>query len=51
MAKVRLNEDKEVVKMIKDGLKARGGYCPCRREKTEDNKCIHMNTGSILIEP
>ena len=37
---VKLNEDKEVVKAIKDGLKKKGGYCPCRLEKTEDNKCI-----------
>ena len=38
--KIRLNSDPEVVKMIKDGLKAKGGYCPCRLERTEDNKCI-----------
>ena len=38
--KVRLNEDKEVVKTIKEGLKAKGGYCPCRLERTEDNKCM-----------
>ena len=25
---VRFNEDKEVVAAIKEGLKARGGYCP-----------------------
>lgn len=37
--KVRLNEDKELVKAILEGLKRNGGYCPCRREKIEDNKC------------
>ena len=37
---VKLNEDKEVVKRIKEGLKLKGGYCPCRLEKTEDNKCM-----------
>lgn len=40
MSKVRLNENAEIVKMIKDGLKARGGYCPCRREMTPENKCM-----------
>ena len=35
---VRLNEDKEMVARIREGLKKRGGYCPCRIEKTEDNK-------------
>ena len=37
---ITLNEDKEVVRMIKDGLKAKGGYCPCRLERTEDTKCM-----------
>lgn len=37
---VRLNEDPEIVKIIRDGLKARDGYCPCRLEKTPENKCI-----------
>ena len=38
--RIKLNDDKAVVKLIQDGLKARGGYCPCRVEKTEDNKCM-----------
>ena len=32
--KVRLNEDAEVVRMVKEGLKRTGGYCPCRLERT-----------------
>ena len=38
--KIRLNENKEIADMVKEGLKARGGYCPCRREMTEDTKCV-----------
>ena len=37
---VRLNEDKEIVARIKEGLKKKDGYCPCRVEKTADTKCI-----------
>ena len=37
---VRLNENKEIVKNIKEGLKKKGGYCPCRVQITEDNKCM-----------
>lgn len=37
---VTLNPDKSVVENIKAGLKAKGGYCPCRRAQTEDTKCI-----------
>lgn len=40
MAKVRLNEDLRIVQKIRNGLKATGGYCPCRTERTEDYKCM-----------
>ena len=38
--KVRLNENREVVDSIKEGLRRTGGYCPCRLERTEENKCM-----------
>lgn len=38
--KVRFNEDEKIVKMIKEGLKKTGGYCPCKLEHSEDNKCM-----------
>ena len=37
---VRVNEDAELVAQIKEGLKRKGGYCPCRLQKTEETKCI-----------
>lgn len=36
---IKLSEDKELVKEIKEKLKANGGFCPCRTEKNEDTKC------------
>lgn len=38
--KIRYNDDGEIVKAVKIGLEKNGGYCPCRREHTEDNKCM-----------
>ena len=38
--KIRFNEDKELVKSLQEALKARGGYCPCRLEMIDDNKCM-----------
>lgn len=38
--KVILNPDKEIVKIVKEGLKQRGGYCPCVIEKSENTKCM-----------
>ena len=48
---VRLNEDKEMVKAIKEGLKAKDGYCPCRLERTEDNKCICKEFREQIADP
>lgn len=38
--KIRLNEDEEIVKSVKEGLKRTGGFCPCRLERTPENKCM-----------
>ena len=51
MAKFRLNEDKEMVAMIRQGLEETGGYCPCRRERTEDNKCICREFREQIADP
>ena len=37
---VTLNPNKEIVKVVKEGLKRTGGYCPCIREQSEDTKCM-----------
>ena len=50
-AKFRLNEDKKVVDLIREGLKAKGGYCPCRVGNTEDNKCICKEFRDQLADP
>ncbi|MBQ2758141.1 MAG: ferredoxin thioredoxin reductase catalytic beta chain [Clostridia bacterium] len=49
--KVRFNENEEVVKLIKEGLEKSGGYCPCRREKTEENKCICKEFREQIKDP
>ena len=49
--KIRLNEDEQIVKMIKEGLSARGGYCPCRLEMSEDNKCICKEFKEQIADP
>ena len=40
MLKIRLNSDVEQVKLIREGLKAKGGYCPCFVIMTPDTKCM-----------
>ena len=48
---VRFNENAEVVKTVKEGLKAKGGYCPCRLERTDDNKCICKEFREQIADP
>ena len=48
---VRLNDDPEMVRIVREGLKRNGGYCPCRREQTEDNKCICREFREQMADP
>ena len=48
---VRYNEDTEVVARIKEGLKKKNGYCPCRLEMTEDNKCMCKEFREQIADP
>ena len=49
--KIRYNEDAEVVRLIKQGLEQRGGYCPCRIDKTPDNKCMCKEFRDQIADP
>ena len=48
---VRLNEDKKLVEMLKEGLRKKDGYCPCRLEKIEENKCIFKEFREQIADP
>ena len=49
--KVSYNSDEKIVAMIKEGLKKKGGYCPCRLEKSEDNKCMCKEFRDQIADP
>ena len=51
MGRIRLNDDPEVVKTVREGLAARGGYCPCRVERTEEYKCICQEFRRQIADP
>ena len=48
---VKLNENKEIVADIREDLKRTGGYCPCRLERTEDNKCMCKEFRDQIADP
>ena len=49
--KVILNPDKEVVKTVLEGLKAKGGYCPCRTEIKPEYKCMCQEFRDQIKDP
>lgn len=49
--KIQLNPDEGIVRMVQAGLEERGGYCPCRREKTEDTKCMCREFREQIQDP
>ena len=49
--KIRLNDDAQVVAKVKAGLERTGGYCPCRLQRTEDNKCMCQEFRDQIRDP
>lgn len=49
--KVRLNDNQDIVRTVKEGLKQRGGYCPCRVAKTEEYKCMCKEFRDQIADP
>jgi ferredoxin-thioredoxin reductase catalytic subunit len=37
--------------MIKEGLKDTGGYCPCRVQHIEENKCMCKEFRDQIADP
>ena len=48
---VIFNPDPEVVRMIWEGLKDKDGYCPCRVERTPENKCMCKEFRDQIDDP
>lgn len=48
---VRLNEDTEIVERVREGLKAKGGFCPCRVGKKEEYRCMCQEFRDQIADP
>ncbi|MCQ2751873.1 MAG: hypothetical protein MJ189_02080 [Coriobacteriales bacterium] len=48
---VRLNENQEIVKAVRQGLKERNGYCPCKINMSEDTKCMCKEFREQIADP
>lgn len=49
--KIIINPDKNIEKMIREGILKKGGYCPCRVQKIEDNLCICKEFREQIADP
>ena len=49
--RIRLNEDKEIVKTVREGLIAKGGFCPCRVGKKPEYKCMCEEFRNQIADP
>ncbi len=48
---VKLNENKEIVEKIKEGLKKKDGFCPCKLGKEPENKCMCKEFREQIADP
>lgn len=49
--KIIFNPDAEAVAKIREGLRRKDGYCPCRLQKTEDNICMCREFREQIADP
>lgn len=49
--KVRFNQDAALVADLQEALRRKDGYCPCRRERIPDNKCMCKEFRDQIADP
>jgi ferredoxin-thioredoxin reductase catalytic subunit len=49
--KVKVNNNAELVAEIRQKLKENDGYCPCRIDKTPENKCMCKEFRDQIADP
>ena len=48
---VKLNENQEIVKTIREGLAKKDGFCPCKLGKKPENKCMCEEFKAQIADP
>ena len=49
--KIIFNPHAETVARLREGLRRKDGYCPCRLQKTEDNICMCREFREQIADP
>lgn len=48
---VHLNPDQQLVEKMLEAMKKNGGFCPCRLQHTEENRCICVEFRNQIADP
>lgn len=48
---VTYNPNRKIVRMVKEKIADNGGYCPCRRGHSEDNRCMCREFREQIADP
>ena len=51
MPKVTLNSNPMIVQKVREGLKRRNGFCPCRAEDRPEYKCMCEEFKAQIADP
>ena len=49
--KIKINDDEKIVEAIRNGIIKKGGYCPCKLQKIEDNICMCREFREQIADP
>lgn len=49
--RIRLNDDKQTVATVREGLLAKDGFCPCRVGKKPEYKCMCEEFRNQIADP
>ena len=49
--KIRYNENKEIVEMIRKGILKKEGHCPCKREMSAETMCMCEEFRAQIADP
>lgn len=49
--KITFNEDKKLVEAIREGLKRKDGYCPCKLPRIDENICMCQEFRDQIADP
>ena len=49
--KIRFNDDPKIVETVREGLRRKDGYCPCRLLRTPENICMCQEFRDQIADP